>query len=78
MPQTLHIEKSLTGSQAIRDMAIGVSNGRTVPLAHTAGLSDLADSTALVFTGGLAEISAGSIAMGWSGYLAPKSDPRMK
>jgi vacuolar iron transporter family protein len=58
----------------VRDIVIGMSDGLTVPFALAAGLSGIADSTAIVITGGLAEIAAGSIAMGLGGYLAARSD----
>ena len=74
MPQTPHVEKHFTGSENIRDIVIGMSDGLTVPFALAAGLSGIANSTAIVITGGLAEIAAGSIAMGLGGYLAAKSD----
>jgi VIT1/CCC1 family predicted Fe2+/Mn2+ transporter len=74
MPQTPHIEKHFTGSEVVRDIVIGMSDGLTVPFALAAGLSGIANSTAIVLTGGLAEIAAGSIAMGLGGYLAAKSD----
>jgi VIT1/CCC1 family predicted Fe2+/Mn2+ transporter len=74
MPQTPHIEKHFTGSEAVRDIVIGMSDGLTVPFALAAGLSGIAHSTAIVITGGLAEIAAGSIAMGLGGYLAARSD----
>src|SRR5512135_1794532 len=74
MPQTPHIEKHFTGSEVVRDIVIGMSDGLTVPFALAAGLSGVANSTAIVITGGLAEIAAGSIAMGLGGYLAAKSD----
>lgn len=74
MPQTPHVEKHFTGSETIRDIVIGMSDGLTVPFALAAGLSGIANSTAIVITGGLAEIAAGSIAMGLGGYLAAKSD----
>jgi VIT1/CCC1 family predicted Fe2+/Mn2+ transporter len=74
MPQTPHIEKHFTGSAMVRDIVIGMSDGLTVPFALAAGLSGIANSTAIVITGGLAEIAAGSIAMGLGGYLAAKSD----
>ena len=74
MPQTPHVEKHFTGSELIRDIVIGMSDGLTVPFALAAGLSSIANSTAIVITGGLAEIAAGSIAMGLGGYLAAKSD----
>lgn len=74
MPQTPHIEKHFTGSEVVRDIVIGMSDGLTVPFALAAGLSGIANSTAIVITGGLAEIAAGSIAMGLGGYLAARSD----
>jgi vacuolar iron transporter family protein len=74
MPQTAHIEHHFTGSELVRDIVIGMSDGLTVPFALAAGLSGIANSTAIVITGGLAEIAAGSIAMGLGGYLAAKSD----
>jgi VIT1/CCC1 family predicted Fe2+/Mn2+ transporter len=74
MPQTPHVEQHFTGTEAIRDIVIGMSDGLTVPFALAAGLSGIADSTRIVITGGLAEIAAGAIAMGLGGYLAAKSD----
>ena len=74
MPQTPHSEQHFTGSEIVRDIVIGMSDGLTVPFALAAGLSGIANSTAIVITGGLAEIAAGSIAMGLGGYLAAKSD----
>jgi VIT1/CCC1 family predicted Fe2+/Mn2+ transporter len=68
------MEKHFTGSAIIRDVVIGMSDGLTVPFALAAGLSGIANSTAIVITGGLAEIAAGSISMGLGGYLAAKSD----
>jgi VIT1/CCC1 family predicted Fe2+/Mn2+ transporter len=74
MPQTPHLEQHFTGSENIRDIVIGMSDGLTVPFALAAGLSGIANSTFIVVTGGLAEIAAGSIAMGLGGYLAARSD----
>jgi VIT1/CCC1 family predicted Fe2+/Mn2+ transporter len=74
MPQSTHIEKHFTGSAVIRDIVIGMSDGLTVPFALAAGLSGIANSTAIVITGGLAEIAAGSISMGLGGFLAARSD----
>jgi VIT1/CCC1 family predicted Fe2+/Mn2+ transporter len=74
MPQTPHVEHHFTGSETVRDIVIGMSDGLTVPFALAAGLSGISHSTAIVITGGLAEIAAGSIAMGLGGYLAAKSD----
>ena len=74
MPQTQHVEKHFTASASIRDVVIGMSDGLTVPFALAAGLSGAVDSTRVVITAGLAEIAAGSIAMGLGGYLAARTD----
>ena len=74
MPQTPHIERHFTGSAIVRDIVIGMSDGLTVPFALAAGLSGAVDSTRIIVTAGLAEIAAGSIAMGLGGYLAARSD----
>jgi len=74
MPQTPHIEKHFTASHRVRDIVIGMSDGLTVPFALAAGLTGAVDSNAIVVTAGLAEIAAGSIAMGLGGYLAGRSD----
>jgi VIT1/CCC1 family predicted Fe2+/Mn2+ transporter len=74
MPHIQHEEHHFTGSEFVRDIVIGMSDGLTVPFALAAGLSGVASSTTIVITGGLAEIAAGSIAMGLGGYLAAKSD----
>ena len=74
MPQTPHIEKHFTAGDLIRDIVIGMSDGLTVPFALAAGLSGAVASTGIVVTAGLAEVAAGSIAMGLGGYLAARSD----
>ena len=74
MPQTPHLERHFTGSAAVRDVVIGMSDGLTVPFALAAGLSGAVDNTSIVVTAGLAEIAAGAIAMGLGGYLAARSD----
>jgi vacuolar iron transporter family protein len=74
MPQTPHIEKHFTAGATVRDVVIGMSDGLTVPFALAAGLSGTVASTHIVVTAGLAEIVAGSIAMGLGGYLAARSD----
>ena len=74
MPLTPHVEQHFTGTETIRDVVIGMSDGLTVPFALAAGLSGAVESTGIVVTAGLAEIAAGSIAMGLGGYLAAKSD----
>jgi VIT1/CCC1 family predicted Fe2+/Mn2+ transporter len=74
MPRKPHRERHFTASMTVRDIVIGMSDGLTVPFALAAGLSGAIDSTAIIVTAGLAEIAAGSIAMGLGGYLAAKSD----
>ncbi len=74
MPQTTHVERHFTASEAVRDVVIGMSDGLTVPFALAAGLSGAVASPAVIVTAGLAEVAAGSIAMGLGGYLAAKSD----
>ncbi|MFZ0211932.1 MAG: VIT1/CCC1 transporter family protein [Candidatus Acidiferrales bacterium] len=74
MPATAHIEKHFTATAAVRDIVIGMSDGLTVPFALAAGLTGAIASTGIVVTAGLAEIVAGSIAMGLGGYLAAKTD----
>ena len=39
MPQTPHIERHFTGTETVRDIVIGISEGLTVPFALAAGLS---------------------------------------
>jgi vacuolar iron transporter family protein len=70
----IHKEQHLTSSEFIRDVVIGMSDGLTVPFALAAGLSGSVSSTAIVTTAGIAEIVAGSIAMGLGGYLAGKTE----
>src|SRR6478736_6604093 len=74
MPQTPHIERHFTATEIVRDIVIGMSDGLTVPFALAAGLSGAVASTGIVVTAGLAEVAAGSIAMGLGGYLAARSD----
>jgi len=74
MPQTPHTERHFTSSEIVRDIVIGMSDGLTVPFALAAGLTGAIAQTGIIVTAGLAEIAAGSIAMGLGGYLAAKSD----
>jgi vacuolar iron transporter family protein len=75
MPQVPHhIEKHFRASNFVRDVVIGMSDGLTVPFALAAGLSGAVANTRLIVIGGLAEIAAGSIAMGLGGYLAARGD----
>ena len=69
-----HPEDHLTSSAMLQDLVIGLSDGLTVPFALAAGLSGAVASSGLVITAGLAEIVAGSIAMGLGGYLAGRTE----
>ncbi|MEI6048545.1 MAG: VIT1/CCC1 transporter family protein [Bacteroidota bacterium] len=69
-----HKEEHLGSSAFITDIVIGMSDGLTVPFALAAGLSGAVQSNAVVITAGIAEIVAGSIAMGLGGYLAGKTE----
>lgn len=74
MPQSPHIERHFRASQTIRDIVIGMADGLTVPFALAAGLSGAVASSHLITTAGIAEIAAGSVAMGLGGYLAARGD----
>jgi len=78
MPQTPHTERHFTAGAVVRDIVIGMSDGLTVPFALaaglTGGLAGTQNPNSIIVTAGLAEIAAGSIAMGLGGYLAAKSD----
>jgi VIT1/CCC1 family predicted Fe2+/Mn2+ transporter len=74
MPQTPHTEKHFTAGETVRDVVIGMSDGLTVPFALAAGLSGAVTSSHIVVTAGLAEVAAGSIAMGLGGFLAARGD----
>src|SRR5438046_503992 len=74
MPRTPHVEKHFTASDTVRDVVIGMSDGLTVPFALAAGLSGAVDTSNVIIAAGLAEIAAGSIAMGLGGYLAARTD----
>ena len=72
--QSKHKEEHLRSSDLITDIVIGMSDGLTVPFALAAGLSGAVHSNVVVITAGIAEIVAGSIAMGLGGYLAGKTE----
>lgn len=73
-PRHDHRESHFKAGDSIRDVVIGMSDGLTVPFALAAGISSAVQSTHLVVTAGLAEIAAGSIAMGLGGYLAARAE----
>jgi VIT1/CCC1 family predicted Fe2+/Mn2+ transporter len=74
MARIVHREQHFTSSNFVRDVVIGMSDGLTVPFALAAGLSGAISNTRFIVIGGLAEIAAGSIAMGLGGYLAARGD----
>lgn len=69
-----HSEKHLKSSEFLTDIVIGMSDGLTVPFALAAGLSGAVSSNGIIVTAGVAEIVAGSIAMGLGGYLAGRTE----
>jgi VIT1/CCC1 family predicted Fe2+/Mn2+ transporter len=71
----IHEEKHLKSSDMLKDIVIGMSDGLTVPFALSAGLSGaVGEHVNLIWVAGIAEIIAGSIAMGLGGYLAGKTE----
>jgi VIT1/CCC1 family predicted Fe2+/Mn2+ transporter len=71
-----HVEEHMQGSEILTDIVIGMSDGLTVPFALAAGLSGAVgqDHINLIWIAGLAEIAAGSLAMGLGGYLAGRTE----
>jgi len=70
----MHHEHHLKSSDTIRDIVIGMSDGLTVPFALAAGLSGAVNNSGIIVTAGIAEIVAGSIAMGLGGFLAGRTE----
>src|SRR5438094_761117 len=71
---THHTEEHSTANLFIRDVIIGMADGLTVPFALAAGLASATISSGIIVAAGLAEIAAGSTAMGLGGYLAASSE----
>ncbi len=69
-----HNEEHLKSSAALTDIVIGMSDGLTVPFALAAGLSGAIDNSNIIVIAGIAQIAAGSIAMGLGGYLSGKTE----
>lgn len=72
--QNAHKEQHFTATAFIRDVVIGMADGLTVPFALAAGLSGTVSNISLVVVAGMAEIAAGSVAMGLGGYLAARTE----
>lgn len=70
----MHQEAHFEQSDIIRDIVIGMADGLTVPFALAAGLTGAVDHNSIIITAGIAEICAGSIAMGLGGYLAGRTE----
>jgi VIT1/CCC1 family predicted Fe2+/Mn2+ transporter len=70
----MHQEEHFESSDLVRDIVIGMADGLTVPFALAAGLSGAVDSPHIIITAGIAEIAAGSIAMGLGGYLSGRTE----
>lgn len=74
MQEEAHSEEHFRASALIKDVVIGMADGLTVPFALAAGLSGAVSSNGIIITAGIAEVVAGSIAMGLGGYLAGRTD----
>lgn len=74
MAEAPHVERHFRANETVRDIVIGMSDGLTVPFALAAGISGVGVETKIVVLAGLAEIVAGSIAMGLGGFLAARTD----
>src|SRR6188768_844049 len=70
----VHEESHLKSTDFLRDIVIGMSDGLTVPFALAAGLSGAVSDSRIIVIAGIAEICAGSIAMGLGGYLSGKTE----
>ena len=68
-----HTEHHFEASDTVRDIVLCMADGLTVPFALAAGITGAAVSIDIIVTAGVAEIAAGSIAMGLGGYLAARS-----
>jgi VIT1/CCC1 family predicted Fe2+/Mn2+ transporter len=69
-----HKEYHLQSSDVLTDIVIGMSDGLTVPFASCAGLTGAVVSNNIIVIAGVAEIAAGSIAMGLGGYLCGRTE----
>ena len=70
----MHQEHHFESSDIVKDIVIGMADGLTVPFALAAGLSGAVHDNSIIITAGIAEIIAGSIAMGLGGFLAGKTE----
>jgi VIT1/CCC1 family predicted Fe2+/Mn2+ transporter len=68
-----HPEHHFESSDTVKDIVLGMADGLTVPFALAAGITGVAAPIDIVVAAGVAEIAAGSIAMGLGGYLAART-----
>src|SRR2546427_6072868 len=73
MPQTPHIERHFTANDSVRDVAIGMSDGLTMPFALAAGLSG-AVGTRLILVASPRSRPEGS-RWAWAGTWRPGATP---
>ncbi len=73
-PRHHHVERHFSGSEIVRDIVLGMSDGLTVPFALAAGLSGAVADSRVILVAGTAELAAGAIAMGLGGYMAARSE----
>lgn len=69
-----HQEYHYKSTESLTDFILGMADGLTVPFALAAGLAGALDNNSLIVVAGLAEITAGSIAMGLGGFMAAKAE----
>ena len=69
-----HHEHHVESSESLRDFVIGMADGLTVPFALAAGLAGAVDNNSLIVVAGVAEIAAGTVAMGLGGYMGARTE----
>ncbi len=74
MATLYHKEEHFRAGDSVRDVVLGMADGLTVPFALAAGISGAISAAHIVITAGVAEIAAGSVAMGLGGFLAARSE----
>lgn len=65
-----------SNQEIFRDLALGLTDGLTVPFSVAAGLVSASMGNHVVITGVMAEIIAGSISMGFADYLGIENEQR--
>ncbi len=72
--RTIHQELHFTAGETLRDIVIGMADGLTVPFALAAGMAGAVSQTSIITIAGVAEVTAGAVAMGLGGYLAARGE----